>query len=116
MKEGVRFATTANVIIDESVILEPGTYIGSGTHLLGETRVKKNSIIGAYTYIKDSIIEEGCKIKTHNVIYNSTILKNTIVEPFSYIKDQQKIVIKNPRIKFTGATIVTDFDHTQNRL
>lgn len=116
MRQGVRFTTTNNVIIDESVILEAGTYIGSGTHLIGETRVKKNSIIGAYSYIKDSIVEEGCKIKTHNVVQNSTILKNTVIQPFSYIKDQQKIVIKNPQTKFTGATMVTDFDHTQNRL
>jgi len=116
MSQGVRFATTNNVIIDESVTLEPGCYIGSSTHLLGDTHVRKNSIIGAYTYIKNSTIEESCKIKTHNVIYNSTILKNTIVEPFSYIKNEKKEVVKNPQTKFTAATMVTDFDHTQNRL
>ena len=115
MEQGVRFATTSNVIIDESVILEAGVYIGSGTHLLGDTVVKKNSVIGAYTYIKNSIIQESCKIKTHNVIYNSTILKNTTVQPFSYIKDQQKVVKLAPD-KFTGATMVKDFDHTQNTL
>lgn len=116
MQEGVRFATTNNVIIDESVVLEPGTYVGSSTHLLGNTVVKKNSVIGAYTYIKDSVIEESCKVKTHNVIYSSTIPKNTTVQPFSYIKDQKKKVVKDPQKKFTGATIISDFDHTQNTL
>jgi bifunctional UDP-N-acetylglucosamine pyrophosphorylase/glucosamine-1-phosphate N-acetyltransferase len=116
MRRGVRFASTNNVMIDETVILEPGTYIGSSTHLLGTTHVKKNSIIGAYTYIKNSIIEESCKIKTHNVICNSIIAKNTVVEPFSNIQNQQKVVVKNPQITFTGATMITDFDHTQNRL
>ncbi len=88
MNSGVRFAISLNVIIDCDVVLEPGVHIGSGVHLLGKTIVKKNANIGAFAYIKNSIIEENAKIKSHTVIIKSTIGQDEIVNSFQQISYQ----------------------------
>ena len=108
MNHGVRFAISLNVMIDCDVVLEPGVYIGSGVHLLGKTIVKKDANIGAFAYIKNSIIEQHAKIKSHTVILDAIIAENELVPPFTQISHQKYAnIIKNtnhPTMpSFTGA-------------
>lgn len=110
MNQGVRFAISLNVMIDCDVIIEPGVYIGSGVHLLGKTIIKKNANIGAYSYIKNSTIEENVKIKSHCVIIKSTVGKNEIINSFTQFNSQQVITAPKKTISktsslFTGAII-----------
>ena len=113
MNHGVRFAISLNVMIDCDVVLEPGVYIGSGAHLLGKTIVKKNANIGAFAYVKNSIIEQDAKIKSHTVIIKSTIGQGEVVQSFTQINYQniastvKKVVRTSPL--FTGA-IKDDMD------
>ena len=85
MDHGVRFANTLNILIDETVHIEPGCYIGSGALLLGKTTIKARSIIGAYTQIENSIIEEQCTVPPHMIITRSTITKQTKLQSFSHV-------------------------------
>lgn len=101
MTHGVRFASTLNVQLDTNVRIEPGCHIGSGVMLLGATTIKKNSSIGAYSHIENSIIEEGVTIPAHIIITNSIVTKSMHLKPFTHIdgltiKEKQDIV-------FTGA-------------
>jgi bifunctional UDP-N-acetylglucosamine pyrophosphorylase/glucosamine-1-phosphate N-acetyltransferase len=93
MNHGVRFAISLNVMIDCDVILEPGVYIGSGAHLLGKTIVKKDANIGAFAYIKNSIIQERAKIKSHSVVISSTIGHDEVINSFTQINRQ---IISSP--------------------
>ena len=88
MKSGVRFAHTLNVMIDVDVTIEQGAYISAGAHLLGKTSIKKDANIGAFAFIKNSVIGQHAKIKSHTVIRNSIIGDHAIIQPFSHIHDQ----------------------------
>jgi bifunctional N-acetylglucosamine-1-phosphate-uridyltransferase/glucosamine-1-phosphate-acetyltransferase GlmU-like protein len=108
MNNGVRFASTLNVIIDFDVIFEPGVFVGSGAHVVGKSVVKRNANIGAFSYIKHSTIEQNAKIKSHTVIINSTIAENEIVNSFTQINYQKTVDVikktaKKESIFFTGA-------------
>jgi bifunctional UDP-N-acetylglucosamine pyrophosphorylase / glucosamine-1-phosphate N-acetyltransferase len=110
MNHGVRFAISLNVMIDCDVVIEPGVYIGSGVHLLGKSIIKKHANIGAFAYIKNSIIEENAKIKSHTVIIKSTIGQDEIVPSFTQISYQQgastlKKTVKKTSPLFTGAIL-----------
>ncbi len=119
MNHGVRFAHAINVMIDEDVIIEPGAYIGSGTHLLGKTTIKAHSTVGAYSYIKNSTIHENCSIKSHTVVTDSTIKENSIILPFTHI-DHQDIInpvqhkAKASSQRFTGAIKTKHINNQQD--
>jgi bifunctional UDP-N-acetylglucosamine pyrophosphorylase/glucosamine-1-phosphate N-acetyltransferase len=83
MDHGVRFANTLNIIIEETVKIEPGSFIDTGVILTGSTNIKKGSQIGAYTQIKDSIIEDNTTIPSHMIISNATITKYTTLQSFT---------------------------------
>lgn len=86
MDHGVRFANTLNVIIDSSVHIEPGCYIGTGAILTGSTYIQKGCTIGAYSQIENSIIEDGTNIPPHTIITNALITKKTTLQPFTEYK------------------------------
>lgn len=88
MDNGVRFANTLNVLIDQTVQVERGSYIGSGVILLGNTIIKSGSTIGAYSQIENSTIEANCTIPPHMIINNSIISESTPLQSFRSI-DQQ---------------------------
>ena len=116
MNKGIRFTNALNVMIDEAVTMDPGVYVGSGVHLIGNSTVKSGTILGAYSYIKNSTIGENCQLKTHTVILDSNINKNSIITPFTYIKNQKVMSEKNKEEPlqahvFTGAT---KLEHTQD--
>lgn len=83
MDRGVRFANTLNVIIEENVKIEPGSFIDTGVILTGQTFIKKGSYIGAYTQIKDSIIEDNSIIPPQMIITNAIITKYTELKSFT---------------------------------
>jgi bifunctional UDP-N-acetylglucosamine pyrophosphorylase/glucosamine-1-phosphate N-acetyltransferase len=101
MNQGVRFANTLNVLIDETVKIEPGSYIGSGVLLLGKTIIKARSIIGAYSQIENSTIEEQCTIPSHMIITESIISKNTKLQSFTHI--DKYAPQEGSDVVFTGA-------------
>lgn len=102
MDHGVRFANTLNVIIEENVKIEPGTFIDTGVILTGSTIIKKGCSVGAYSQINDSIIEDGSIIPTQMIITNATITKHTTLQPFTHYQGNTQsatsgIVFANPK-------------------
>jgi len=89
MANGVRFASSLNVIIDCDVILEPGVFIGLGVHLLGKTIIKKNTSVEAFSYIENSVVEQNCKIKPHTVVVQSIIEQGSTIHSFTQVSHQQ---------------------------
>jgi bifunctional UDP-N-acetylglucosamine pyrophosphorylase / glucosamine-1-phosphate N-acetyltransferase len=83
MDHGVRFANTLNVVIDETVHIEPGCFIGAGAILTGKTLIKKGSTIGAYSQIENSIVEDATNVPSHVIINNTTITRHTTLQPFT---------------------------------
>lgn len=86
MNHGVRFANTLNVVIDETVHIEPGCFIGAGAILTGATFIQKGCTIGAYSQIDNSIIEDGTTIPSHIMISNAIITRQTSLQPFTQHK------------------------------
>lgn len=101
MNHGVRFANTFNVLLDNTVHIEPGCHIGSGALLLGNTVIKKGTTIGAYTHIENSIIDNDIEIPAHMIITNSTISKNTKLQPFTHVDNISGT--EKQDLVFTGA-------------
>ncbi|MCX5923239.1 MAG: NTP transferase domain-containing protein [Candidatus Dependentiae bacterium] len=101
MDHGVRFANTLNVLIDETVTIEPGCYIGSGAMLLGHTKIKSRSSIGAYTQIENSTIEEQCTIPPHMIISQSKITKEMKLSSFTQIDKYSEQDVSE--VSFMGA-------------
>ncbi|MBP7854714.1 NTP transferase domain-containing protein [Candidatus Babeliales bacterium] len=86
MDHGVRFANTFSVHIDSSVRIQPGSYIGAGALLIGQTTIKTGAHIGAYTRIENSIIENHVTIPDHVIITNSIITQSANLKPFTNIE------------------------------
>jgi len=106
MDNGVRFANTLNVIIDETVIIEPGCYISAGVLLLGKTIIKANSVIGAYTQIENSTIPKNCSVPSHMVITESIISNKLKMQSFSHIDNYIAIELndyKQSEANFIGS-------------
>lgn len=102
MDHGVRFINTLNVIIEENVKIEPGSFIDTGVILTGSTTIKKGSSVGAYTQINNSIIEDGSIIPSNMIISNATITKHTTLEPFTHYQGNTQsitsgITFANPK-------------------
>ena len=93
MKYGVRFAIAHNVQIDWGVTIEPGSFIGSGVQLLGNTRIGKDCVISAFSFIKNAHIGNRTIIKPHSVIEKSIIGTDCSVGPFSSVHGNT--VLKN---------------------
>ena len=110
MNQGVRFANTLTVQLDNEVRLAAGVHINSGVLLLGNTTVKKFATIGAYCQIENSIIEEGVIIPSHVIISNSIITKSMVLKPFTHIDG---ITVKHKQdIVFTGS-LKTEYQETK---
>lgn len=84
MDHGVRFANTLNVIIEETVHIEPGCYIGTGVILTGSTYIQRSSTIGAYAQIDNTFIEDGTTIPSNIMISNALITRKTTLQPFTH--------------------------------
>ena len=102
MDHGVRFANTLNVILEENVKIEPGTFIDTGAILTGSTIIKKGCSIGAYTQIKDSVIEDNASIPSQMIISNATITKYTTLQSFTHYQGNTQgamsgIIFANPK-------------------
>lgn len=102
MNNGVRFANTLNIQIDNSISVAPGCYIGSGVLLLGSTTIKQGASIGAYSQLENCTIQENVVIPPFTYISNTTITRTMTLEPFTKYTQKdlpQNTVIVATRIK-----------------
>lgn len=98
MDHGVRFAAALNVCIDLDVEIGSGTFIGTGAVLMRGTRIGKNCIINAFSYLSKTIVHDNVDIKPHSAICNSIIHKGAQIGPFAHLNDsevQENAIIGN---------------------
>lgn len=78
-----------SVVIDESrgpVVIEAGAQIGDFVKVVGPTFIGKNSLVGDYSFIRGSSVEEGGVIGANTEVVRSIILENSTLH-FSYLAD-----------------------------
>jgi len=88
IKKGVQIPFPQSVLIENTVTLEQGVYIGANVELRGATSIKKGVTIDGTSIIKNATIAENAHIKLGSTIENSTIGKNTSIGPFANLRPE----------------------------
>lgn len=88
----MRFAAALNVCLDLDIEIGAGTFIGTGAVLLNGTRIGKNCIVNAFSFISNTIIHDNVDIKPHSAICESVIYGGCHVGPFAHLNNS---IVKN---------------------
>lgn len=96
MLNGVNIVNSNSVTIGPDVLIEPGVKVLEGSLIYGKTKIKKNAVIGPYSKIRNSVIEENSKV-IHSTVSDSVIGKNATFGPYSHIR-QHGVVGPNNRV------------------
>ncbi len=91
MARGVRFELAQSIHIDINVEIAPGSFIGTGVHLLGSTKIGEECFIGAFSIIEDATIGDSSMIHSHSVIQRCNIGKHANIGPFARLLDNSCI-------------------------
>lgn len=98
-------ATVAKTaILDETngpIVIEAGAKVGDFTKVVGPCYLGKNTLVGDYSFVRQSSLEEGSVVGANTELVRSIILENSTLH-FSYLADS--IVGPNNQI---GAGIIT---------
>lgn len=86
-EKGVIFEDINKVQISETVLLEPGVYIGSFVVLDGNTYIEEGARVTEFSSLKNSVIGKNSIIKS-STIFDSHIGDNVEIGPYSYIRDE----------------------------
>ena len=84
-KGGVTIIDPENSYIDLSVEIQPDTTIYPGCVIEGNTHIGAGCIIGPYTRIVNSVIEDNVRIE-NSVLTEALVRKNTKIGPFAYLR------------------------------
>jgi len=84
-----KYTIHPTAIIDESVKIGEGSYIGPGCVILGETVIGKNTVLDQNCRIEDSIIGDNVKVMS-SYILKSEVGDETEVGPFAYMRPNSK--------------------------
>lgn len=93
MARGVRFELAQSIHIDIKVEIGAGSFIGTGVHLLGNTKIGEECFVGAFTIIEDSIIGNESNVHSHSVIQHTVMGSNVHVGPFARLR--QNVTLGN---------------------
>ncbi len=91
MSEGVRFELAQSIHIEIDVKIGPGSFIGTGAHLLGKTEIGEGCFVGAFSIIENTKIGDETTIHSHSVIQDSVIGKNVHIGPFARLRHNVQI-------------------------
>ena len=92
MDNGVHFSVAQSVHIDLDVRIGAGSYIGCGVHLLGNTKMGKNSKINENSSLENVIMGDSSEVLQHCVLADCTLGNNVKVGPFAHIRDHSVIL------------------------
>jgi len=87
MSQGVRFDLAQCIHIDWNVSIGAGTFIGSGVHVLGNTRIGKNCTINAFSILENVEAEDNVFIHSHSVVQDSKIGAGSEIGPFARFRN-----------------------------
>ncbi len=86
MSEGVRFELAQSIHIDLDVTIGAGSFIGTGTHLLGKTHIGQDCFVSAFSIIENTLVGNNTMIHSHSVIQDSVIKEHVHVGPFARLR------------------------------
>lgn len=91
MSEGVQFELAQSIHIDINVKIGPGSFIGTGVHLLGNTVIGEECFVGAFSIVENTTLGDNSTIHSHSVIQDSTIGTNSHLGPFARLRNNVTI-------------------------
>jgi bifunctional UDP-N-acetylglucosamine pyrophosphorylase / glucosamine-1-phosphate N-acetyltransferase len=91
MANGVRFELAQSTHLDLNVEIGSDSFIGTGAHILGTTKIGEGCFISAFTIIENSIIGDCTTIHSHSVIQDSNIGKDAHIGPFARLRSNVTI-------------------------
>ncbi len=89
--KGVTFFDRESVLIEPEVEVGRDTLIYPGAVIEGKTKIGEGVVVGPYTRIVSSVIEDGVYIEGFSVIEESIVEKEAKVGPFSHIRPLSRI-------------------------
>jgi len=87
MRNGVRFELAQNIHVDIDVEIGAGSFIGTGAHIIGGSKLGEECIVGAFSIIKNSKLGEGVFVDYHSIVQDSVIGKGAEVGPFARLRN-----------------------------
>lgn len=85
LQQGVRIIQPSITTIGNDVEIEEGAVIEAGSILLGTCHIGKEAVIGPYTTLYQSVVEEGAHCR-YSVIEDSVIGHHSEIGPFAHIR------------------------------
>jgi len=101
MHNGVRFELAQTIHVDNDVQIENGSFIGSGTHLYGNTKIGKNCHISACCILENATVGNNTILHPHTIIKNSKVGVECQVGPFAHIHDNSSVCANTKIGSFT---------------
>ena len=86
MDNGVRFELAQNIHVDIDVEIGSGSFIGTGAHIIGGSKLGEECIVSAFSIVKNSKLGDGVFVDYHSVIQDSIIGKGAEIGPFARLR------------------------------
>ncbi|MBU1007867.1 bifunctional UDP-N-acetylglucosamine diphosphorylase/glucosamine-1-phosphate N-acetyltransferase GlmU [Candidatus Dependentiae bacterium] len=87
MSNGVRFELAQGIHIDIDVEIGPDSFIGTGAHLLGRTKIGEGCFIAAFTILENTVVGDGTMVHSHCVVQDSVIGGDAHIGPFARLRN-----------------------------
>lgn len=87
MKTGVRFELAQSIHIDLDAEIGEGSFIGTGVHLLGKTKIGKDCFLSAFTIIENTTVGDSSTVHSHSVLQDSVLGREVHVGPFARLRN-----------------------------
>ncbi|MGB8467523.1 MAG: NTP transferase domain-containing protein [Candidatus Babeliales bacterium] len=84
IENGVIFRST-DVYIDTPVTIQPGTVVGAGVHLLGNSTIGQEAVLAPYCIVENSTIADNVTVHEQTIIKHSRVEAHAAVGPFAFV-------------------------------
>jgi bifunctional UDP-N-acetylglucosamine pyrophosphorylase/glucosamine-1-phosphate N-acetyltransferase len=85
LDHGVTLMDPETIYIDQTVKIGQDTIIWPNTHLLGNSQIDEDCVIGPNVILRDAQVGKGCQI-VQAVVENTSLEPGSVVKPFSHLK------------------------------
>ncbi|MEX0751150.1 MAG: bifunctional UDP-N-acetylglucosamine diphosphorylase/glucosamine-1-phosphate N-acetyltransferase GlmU [Dehalococcoidia bacterium] len=85
MLAGVTLLDPPSTFIDAGVTIGADTVLGANTHIVGQTAVGTDCVLGPGAHVRDSVIGDDCTVR-ESMIEESTLERHVDVGPYSHLR------------------------------
>ena len=90
-RKGVTIRLPETVYIEWEVEVEPDTEIEPSVSLRGKTKIGKNSLIGQGSVIENSLIGEKVKVLPYSYISDSVVEEGALIGPYARLRNETHV-------------------------